>query len=327
MSPVERSKRDVFDIIAVNVETKIPKFQKADQETQKFTFKLLAQALEDNPGAMKKIVAEVLKLTPDEQKMLADLLEKTTLSSIIKSARTVANRLEFLAGLEELIFDHKKSLLERDQLHKILENEAWVFDEQFALAGSEKRLEEVLFIHLSKLGERTDRTSEPVLINDEKQGRVDLLLSKAAQIKPGHFEYLVVELKRPSKKIDNEVLGQVLGYASAVSNDERFDKAKTSWKFIVVSNEIDEIARLQVNKNPTRPGILSEVAGLEVSVATWAEIITNAKARLEFYREQLNYEASDEGIRQYLFETHERFLPTSYKEKELNELEASLVSG
>lgn len=326
LSPVEKTKRDVFDIVAVNVENKIPKFKKADKDTQKFTFKLLAQALEDNPDAMQKIVAEVLKLSPEEQMGFADLLEKTTLSSIIKSARTVANRLEFLSGLENLIFNHKDTLLERDQLHKILEKEAWVLDEHFALAGSEKRLEDVLTIHLNKLGSRCDDES-PVLINKAKQGRVDLMFSKAVQTRPGFFDYLVVELKRPSKKVDMAVIGQLVGYAQAIQQDERFDKTKTNWKFIAISNELDETAKSMASSTDRPKGRIMMADGLEVIVMSWSEVLTNAKARLNFYKNQLNYEASDEGIRQYLFETHEKFLPTSYKVQEEEALEERLESN
>ena len=100
------------------------------------------------------------------------------------------------------VFDKetKKALLERGQLHKILEKEAWIFHEEFALAGSEQRLEEVLQKHIALLGERSD-SSEPVLLSDGKQGRVDLLLHKAVQPRAGEYDYLVVELKRPSTKI------------------------------------------------------------------------------------------------------------------------------
>ena len=59
---------------------------------------------------------------------------------------------------------------------------------------------------------------------------------------------MVVELKRPSKKIDQEVLGQIKGYAQAISKDERFDKSKTKWIFIAVSNELDDSVENAVNQ-------------------------------------------------------------------------------
>ena len=154
MSPIEIAERQVFDIIGVNVEDFLPDFENADVNSKKFTFRLLAQAIRNNPESLQTIITEVLNLKKEHQEELAELLTKTDLVSIIKSAKTVTNRLDFLTGLENLLFDKetKADLLERDQLHKILENEAWIFDENFTLSVSEAKLEEVLKIHLAKLG-------------------------------------------------------------------------------------------------------------------------------------------------------------------------------
>ena len=149
ISSVEKAERQVFDILAVNVQSYLPSFDDADLKSKKFTFKLLAQAIKQNPESVQTIISEVLELKKSDQDNLASLLKKTSLSSIISAAKTVANRLDFLNGLEFLVFDkeNKQELLERDQLHKILESEAWLFSEEFSLAGSELRLEQVLQNH------------------------------------------------------------------------------------------------------------------------------------------------------------------------------------
>src|ERR1035441_5940407 len=132
LDPVEEAERQVFDILAVNVESYLPSFEEADTKSRKFTFRLLAQAVRQNPDSVQEIIGEVLGLKKDAQDELAELLRKTPLSAIISSARIVANRLAFLVGVENLLLDkaNKKRLLERDQLHRILEKEAWVFPEE-----------------------------------------------------------------------------------------------------------------------------------------------------------------------------------------------------
>lgn len=311
---IEAAKREIFDIIASKVEDNLPKFSKANDKTKKFTFKLLSQALEDNPQAMQSIMTEVLNLSTEEQNEFAQLLEKTSLSHIIKSAKIVADRLDFLESLHTLVFDHKQSLLERDQLHKILENEGWIFDEHFSLAGSEKTLEDVLKIHLGKLGERCDDDSK-VLINGEKQGRVDLMLSKSVEVRPGFKDFLVVELKRPNKKIDHSVIGQLMGYAQAVKDDERFEKANCKWKFIAISNQFDDIAEMTANNIGRPKGCIYQISGIEVYIMTWSEVINNAKARLKFYQEQLRYEADTETSLSYLHKTYSAFIPKSIQKQ------------
>lgn len=307
LSQLEVAKREIFDMVATKVEDNLPKFAQADTKTKRFTFKLLSQAIQNNPESLQTIITEVLHLPKDEQDAFADILQKTTLSAVIKSAKIVADRLDFIAGLEELIFNHSKSLLERDQLHKILEREAWVFDEQFALAGSERRLEEALQIHLKHLGERAD--GGEVRLSDGRQGRLDLMLSKADEIRAGEFDYLVVELKRPSQKITDEVIAQIKKYAYAVQADPRFDKQRCHWKFIAVSNQLDDYARREREGKGSADGCIYDIEGLKVYILTWSEVITNAKARLKFYQEQLRYESNDESSLSYLKQKYDEFLP------------------
>lgn len=258
-------------------------------------------------------MTEVLKLSPEEQKSFAKLLDETSLSSIIKSAKIVSERLNFILGLEELIFNYKKDCLERDQLHKILEKEAWIFDERFTLAGSEKKLEDVLRIHLKELGKREDDDS-PVLINGESRGRVDLIFSKVVEPKPGYYDYLVVELKRPSKKITNEVIGQIMGYSEAVRSDERFDKSRCSWKFIAVSNEFDSVAEMRASEKNKSRGNIYNGDGIEIYIMKWSEVIANARARLHFFEEQLKYQATESSALDYLREVHNNFLPVGMQQ-------------
>src|SRR5690606_37811903 len=129
---------------------------------------------------------------------------------------------------------------------KILEKEAWLFGEEFALAGSELPLEEVLDKHLGKLGKRAD--DAPVEVGEGKTGRIDLMLHKVVQPRTGEYDYLVIELKRPSQKINSEVLGQIESYAMAVASDERFQGVKAQWTFVAVSNELDDYAKAKVTQ-------------------------------------------------------------------------------
>lgn len=312
LDPVELAERQVFDILAVNIESYLPSFEDSDERSKKFTFRLLAQAIQDNPHSVQQIIGEVLGLKKEDQDDLAELLRRTSLSSIISSAKIVANRLDFLNGLENLLFDkeNKKILLERDQLHKILEQEAWLFSEDFSLSGSEERLEEVLRKHLEQLGPREDDPS-PVIVGDGKQGRIDLFFHKVNQPRTGHYDYLVVELKRPSKKIDAEVLTQIKKYAIAVAGDERFTSIPSNWTFIAVSNEFDSFAESEANQKDKPKGLVSDNPKLnfQVWIKTWSEIINNARARLRFVNELLAYQADNDSAKEYLDRTHAKYIP------------------
>lgn len=314
LDPVELAERQVFNILAVNVHSYLPSFDDTDAKSKKFTFRLLAQSIRENPESVQKIIGEVLGLKKSDQDDLAKLLKKTSLSSIISSAKIVADRLDFLNALENLLFDkeNKKKLLERDQLHKILEKEAWIFDEDFFLAGSEMRLEEVLDKHLKILGVREDDTS-PVEVAEGKTGRIDLMLKKAMQPRTGEFDYLVVELKRPSKKIDSEVIMQIKNYAFAVANDERFRNINIRWKFIAVSTDLSLNAKREANKRNWPKGMVHDDDQFNITVwaRSWSEIINDARTRLNFFNQQLAYEAGQDSAKEYLKKTYAKFIPES----------------
>lgn len=322
LNPIEVAERQVFDILAVNVQSYLPSFESADRKAKQFTFRLLAQAVKDNPESIQKIIGEVLGLKKDDQDHLAELLQKTPLASIISSARIVANRLDFLAGLETLLFDkdNRKHLLERDQLHKVLEKESWLFQEEFALAGSEERLDEVLQKHLAKLGKREDDL-EPVIVEGGGTGRVDLMLHKATQPRDGEFDYLIVELKRPSQPINSDVLSQIKRYAAAVAGDERFRAVPARWTFMAVSNTFEELAEKEANQRGRPPGMVYDDAQQNITVwaKTWSEIINDARTRLRFVNKHLAYEASRESSTAYLQKTHAKFIPSNGAELSLPE--------
>ncbi|MDO6646390.1 ATP-binding protein [Acinetobacter guillouiae] len=312
---VEKAEQEVFDILAANVQTFLPNFDKTEKTSKKFMFKLIAQAITENPESVQKIITEVLELKKEDQDKLANLLDNTELSSIISSATIVANRLNFLNELENLLFGEKtkKVFTERDQLHKILENEAWIFDENFTLSQSEERLQEVLKKHISKLGNREDpvESIDPVYLSDGRTGRIDLMLSKVNQTRHGEFDYLIVELKRPSKKIDDDVIVQIKKYAAAVANDERFHEVPAKWTFLAISNELDDYAKDEANQRNKPKGLIHDSAqhNITVWVKTWSELITNARAKLQFINEHLQYEVTQESSQKYLKEVHEKYIP------------------
>jgi hypothetical protein len=219
-----------------------------------------------------------------------------------------------------LLFDkeNKKKLLERDQLHKILENEAWLFHEEFALSGSEQRLEEVLNKHLDKLGKRED-DPDPVVVGDGKTGRVDLLLHKANQPRTGEYDYLIVELKRPSQKINSAVLQQIESYAMAVARDERFSGVKINWTFVAISNELDDYAKRKANQRDKPRGQVYDDAEFNIKVCAkeWAEVINDARARLRFVNMQLAYEADQDSAKAYLKKAHAKFIPDTAQMRDI----------
>ncbi|MBX3209876.1 MAG: ATP-binding protein [Labilithrix sp.] len=323
-TPLDAAERQVFDIVALNVARHVPDFEKTDLKSKKFAFRLLRQALEDSPEAVQTIMTDVLELPKEKQEDLAALLKKTTLTAIITASKVIADRLDFLRGLEMLVFDKlaKRTVLERKELHRVIAQNTWIFGEEFHLAADDQPLEEVLAKHRLLLGPVSDEKEHadekdsagggPVVMDDGRRGIVDLMLSKRIPLpKNEEREHLVVELKRPLKKIDIDVTTQVEKYAMAVARDERFANVRTSWTFWALSNEVTEDVRIKARQGQRPDGILLQTDSPRITiwVRTWAQVIDAAKARLEFFRSELEYTADRESAREHLNKVYAKYLP------------------
>ncbi|NJL28585.1 MAG: DNA mismatch repair protein [Thermoanaerobaculia bacterium] len=313
-SIVEEAERQVFDVLALNVHEYLPDFGSSSRENRKLSFRLLKTAIETSPDAVQSILQDVLKLPEEKQRELAELIDKTSLEAIISASRIVADRLDFLQGLDVLLYSAvgKEHTLERRHLHKIVAEHCWLFGEEFNLAVSDRSLTNVLKKHLTLL-EVDILDDGPVLREDGRDGIVDLMFSRLIpQPRADEREHLIVELKRPLVPIGTTEATQIKSYAYAVAADERFRDTKTRWEFWALANEVEASVRLEANQTGRPAGLLLDVADLrlKVWVKTWGQIIQDCRARLRFFQDRLNYVADECSGLAYLRRVHGRYLPT-----------------
>lgn len=316
---VETVKRKLFDVVAYTASPAVNSTR--DARSKRLSLRLIEQALESEPAELRHIFEEVLKLPKEQMEWLDELLRGTTLTAIVTASRRIAGRLEFLAGLEHLLYDvkMKAALKERSQLHKIVRNEAWIFGEEYALAVDDKSLKEVLAQHRKEIGEEIGiEDDEPVLDGDGKVRIIDLMFGGAMKQARNRREHLVVELKRPSVKVGAEELTQITKYAVAVTGDARFNIKDVDWDFWVVSDELDDYAIEMTTKDGLPPGMYhrSKEGNVRVWAVPWAVILENAKHRLKFVQDQLNYMVTDEAAVAYLQRAYEQFLPKLAEESD-----------
>lgn len=287
---VEVAEKQMFDFLALNINELVPEFDKSTLQLKKLQLSLLKQIVSTQPSDLHTILTEVLSLSEQKQKDFAELLKDASLSAIISTTKVITDRLKFLAGIEEIIFNPelKKALKERSQLHKIIEDNTWIFGEQFALSVSDQSLTQVLRKHLDNQGIEIV-TDTPVKRLDDSVGIVDLMLTRnIARNHPTEREHLVVELKAPKVKIGQKEINQIESYAFAVADDERFNTIDTNWHFWIISNELDSYTKHRLSSDKLDRGILHSARGITIWVKTWGELINECKHRLEFIRQQLN---------------------------------------
>lgn len=178
----ESVEQALFNVVSTQMQRHLPQSRKG----KRLTLSLLKTSLQQKPEQITRILSSVLDLTAEERGDLDRLLERTSLGAVIKTAASIADRVEFIAALELMVFDPAASgfVDEREHLHKILERELWIFGEQYNMMVSERGLTEVLRRHLQRLGRDPGKLT-PVRRADGRAGRVDLALTT---IEPVDFE-------------------------------------------------------------------------------------------------------------------------------------------
>lgn len=208
-------------------------------------------------------------------------------------------------------------LLERSQLHRILAAETWVFREEYALTADDVTLRTALQDHVGLLG-RDELAPEDVEEREvlDAAGRrvvVDLMLSRSVSQSRAHREHVVIELKRPTVHVGYEQLMQISKYALAVAKDGRFAMTDTRWEFWIVGDELASDTDLMLKQKDREPGVFV-APGPEHSVTiravTWAQVLQDARHRLDFVRQSLAYSSTTDNSMSYLRRVHGKYLPS-----------------
>lgn len=313
---VEVAKRQVFDIVLLNINEYLPGFSEQDKKGKQLTLRLIKEALENDSSTLQSILSEVIGLPDDKREELKELLETTSLENIIDTIKEVTNRLNFLNALELIIYDptHSKKVKERKHLHKILINETWIFGDEYTYGADDITLKNVLRENLKALG-RDDYEEVISSSGNEELGTIpDVCLWK--QFYLGNYENhenLVIELKKPTVDAGFEQLQQIQSYAQKVQKDSRFPKEKTRWKFILLTRKVKEEIESQLKQQNREYGHVLQAEHLDVYVLEWGYIIRKARARYEYVKNKLNITFKDNhSALDFLKSKYRQYLPDEF---------------
>ncbi|SKD94037.1 histidine kinase [Mycobacteroides abscessus subsp. massiliense] len=300
----EEVERDVFDIVAVVASPAIGKGVKQ----KKLSLRLLQEATRAEPSRTNKILTSVLDLSDEEQQVLVELLERTKLASIIKSAQTIADRADFIHGLRSLLYTDpiRKEFREVDQLHPMLVNEPWIFGDEWNLALSEVGLTRLVKTLVLEHESDAEFATSPVVLPSGKKGRVDMVFSRHLPDSE-RTRHLVVELKRP-KTIRMAEFSQVTNYASAIVEHPEVIDSPHTFDFWLIGTEIDNSVRHQYS-DPSRPGLTTNNDQYRLWVMSWGQLLDQAERRIQAFQDALELSSSDVASRQYLQRKHAEFVP------------------
>lgn len=307
---VEKASRDTFNVIALAAARTVD--ESRSRASKALALSLLKETFESDPEALLPILKQFSQLPANRIEELRVILEKTSLSQLIALGREVGSRVEFLNGINALVFDKisKKKVLERRQLHRILAHETWLFGEEWTMTGDDERLTEVLKHYLAKLGLDVELANGPAVVREDGSDAIpDLVLGRQLETRENFFSHLVIELKRPSHRLTDDDVTQLRSYASAITNDERFDQPNSAWEFWLIGNETSDAVDEARHQQTLPAGVVQHSKKYKLIVKTWAEIIGDAEHRLKFVQKSLKYESDRDSGLQTLREKYGKYLP------------------
>lgn len=324
---LEVAKRQVFDIVALNVNEFMPSFLDQDKQGKKLTMTLLKEALENNTSGLQRVLQEVIRLPEDRIEELCEILDRTSLEAMIDTMSEVTDRLRTIYELRQLLFDDKyrHKVKERRHLHKILINETWLFGDDYSLGAQDVNLKNVLRAHLRFIGREDFEEAAQSGDNNELKDIPDICLFKQYnQGEQGRYKHLIIEIKKPTLVIGSKEIQQIRDYAKAVSNDQRFEKDKTKWVFVLLATGLDEDADFQCKSDKEGEyGHIHKSDGLDIFVMKWNRLLGEAEARHQYLKEKLNYtiRENDEGII-LLKKKYQQYLPDDIESCNTSEKDA-----
>lgn len=313
---VEESKRQVFDIVALQVNEYLPDFELQDDKSKKLTLSLIKESLENDTSSLQRILTEVIELPEEKRNDLFEILDETSLSNIIDAMTEIKNRLNLLNGIEQIIYDEalNKKVKERKHLHKIIIKETWMFGDKYTYGADDVTLKNVLKAYLKDSLKRDD--FEEIIDsegNEDLRTIPDVCLWQQYSMGSAGKENLIIELKKPDKDAGFTEKTQIESYAAKVANDPRFPKEQTKWKFLLVTKDIKPEIKPFLKQKDRKYGHISEGDNFDVYILPWGHILSEARTRHEFIRDKLNLNLKDneQGLG-YLKKKYKEYLPEEF---------------
>lgn len=295
--PASNIQEVLFKKVAYLIEDEHHLIQK-DDKIRNFLYPLLDKAISN--GNIGYIFDKVLKLSDENLEKFHSLLEKTDLEDVVHFASMVSEKLEFIDFLHELTYGQiSKHLKERSQLHKIVENELWLFGESYngtPKLWSDKKigntLNEIRNDYFNYEPTEDDKNLIP-LDDDGLNDITDLFFFNERITDGEEREILVVELKAPKCAIGEKELNQINRYAFTIEEHSALPSEKVKYKLILISSRLNKFAKSQVksrrNSFPDTPFLYDKKTekNIEVYVMEWSELMEQNKRKLGYLSSQL----------------------------------------
>ena len=244
---------------------------------------------------IKTILEQLQELTEDEKDDLLKILKRTTLSNIIKTIKEIDHRLDVIDKLKFLISEHEKETLEVKHLQKILDENFWLFGEQFRLFSStEGALKNVLIKYAKEVLEIEDPELE-----SSPNGEVDLFLTKTESLGEGIKKNIIVEIKRASKFLtEDKEYNQIYDYRKKILEQSLCNGENQYWEFYLIGKDYDkgikELIQNAKQHGEKEKGLSFSIndGRVKIYVRKWSDILeVEWGVKMKYLKEKLQIQA------------------------------------
>lgn len=291
----EFRRNQLIETIKVIYEAEPLLFSKTINIKQKKIFvKLLDRIVETNSLAnLFDIFEGIVELNDQEVDKLSNVIKRTSLSNITKTISFINDRLDILEYFQALIKDPEKDTYEVKHIQKSVEDNLWLFGEQYTLLASEEdKFDKALRVFLKEVkGFNEEHFDKYSVDHPDSKKEMDIFAAlKGKRYDDAGKEYfhcVVIELKRPSIKLTDKEYEQVKTYKNVISSNSEFTNDNTRWDFILVGNDISDNQNntanvrdeLESNKHHGEYGLLQKSGNKRIYIKTWKQIINEFELR------------------------------------------------
>lgn len=223
--------------------------------------KQLSEALENASSGFKEAFGRLIQELPKQKiravEGLADALEKWSLHQILSVAQEVRQRLDTIELFKERVLDEKTyEIIGENSIHRILEQSMWMIDERYWLMHSNSTLRTIIGDKLEKKDKKYAKK------------RPDFVCGMIGQ------KLILIELKRPSHKLEIEDLNQLETYLTIASDYST--EFKSSEAYLIgqsISSDLERRKKFRSNN---------------FHVMTFTDLISDAEKRYKDYLRHYN---------------------------------------
>ncbi len=305
----EFRRTQLIETIKVIYEAEPSIFSKGLGKKQKKIFvKLLDRIVEtNNLSNLFDIFEGIVELSDSEVEKLSSVIRRSSLSNITKTISFINDRLDVLDYFKALIKDVKKDTYEVKHIQKTVEENLWLFGEQYTLLASEEdKFDYALRQFLKDVkGFEEEHYSKLSVEHPDKKKEMDIFAAlKGVRYDDSGKEYfhcVVIELKRPSIKLSDTEYSQVKTYKNVISSSSEFTSDNTRWDFILVGNDISDNPvrtanirdELESNRHHGEYGLLQKSGNKRIYIKTWKQIINEFELRYNDLTDKLKLKELD----------------------------------